>query len=211
MKIVSTVLRSSGPALFASLQLSTINTARKIIVTKSVGQLSPLPFTSLCTNCIVWTLYGAMKHDLTVFLPNASGILVGLWCAMIYQRFSNDSPYLLYAFSSVVVLAAVIFATMNRASLVGVLGCILSVLLSGSPLAVVKTVLKEKSTAALPFSTSAIMWLNSLCWLLYGILIADDLMIIGPNALGLFLSTLQMLLFLRFGFASKGNDDKSMV
>lgn len=43
------------------------------------------------------------------------------------------------------------------------------------------------------------MWINSLCWLLYGVIISNDFMIIGPNALGLLLASLQLLLFLVFG------------
>ena len=51
-----------------------------------------------------------------------------------------------------------------------------------------------------PLQSSLIMWLNSLCWLLYGVMISKDLMIIGPNLLGLLLASLQLLLFLVFGF-----------
>jgi uncharacterized protein with PQ loop repeat len=37
-----------------------------------------------------------------------------------------------------------------------------------------KTVIKDKSTAALPLFTSAAGWLNSCSWSLYGFLVAND-------------------------------------
>ena len=43
------------------------------------------------------------------------------------------------------------------------------------------------------------MWANSLCWLLYGAVVTNDIMIIGPNLVGLFLASLQLLLFVIFG------------
>jgi hypothetical protein len=77
----------------------------------------------------------------------------------------------------------------------------MSVAMSGSPLVVIQTVLKEKSTASLPFWTSFVTWLNSLSWVLYGYFVAHDNLILMPNCLGLLLGSLQMALFVRFGIA----------
>ena len=61
--------------------------------------------------------------------------------------------------------------------MVGLLGCCLAVIVMGSPLATLKTVLTDKSTASLPFWTSISGWINSLSWLAYGIIIANDPMV----------------------------------
>jgi hypothetical protein len=50
-----------------------VKTVRDIVAKKSVGDLSPLPFVSLLTNCIVWVTYGALRSDLTIMLPNITG------------------------------------------------------------------------------------------------------------------------------------------
>ena len=50
--------------------MKTVNEIKK---NQSVGELSPLPFVSLATNCIVWICYGALRGDLTVLLPNLTG------------------------------------------------------------------------------------------------------------------------------------------
>lgn len=93
---------------------------------------------------------------------------------------------------------------MNKnASKIGLIGCSLAVVLSGSPLATVGTVLKDKSTAALPFENSLSTWLNALCWFLYGTLVAHDIMIFGPNGMGLGLASIQMLMFVLYGLPPK--------
>jgi hypothetical protein len=55
--------------------LLSLKTVKEIKAKGSVGELSPLPFVSLATNCVVWVTYGALRADPTILLPNASGTL----------------------------------------------------------------------------------------------------------------------------------------
>lgn len=192
-------LRIAGPAFFLGMQGSSLNTARGILADKSVGVLSPLPFVSLFTNCIIWSYYGLLKGDPTVLVPNAIGVMSGLTCVAAYQRHSKTSPTGLYAVASAIVLLATMLATQGNCNLIGSIGCGLAVVVMGSPLATLSTVIKSKSTAAMPFTTSFMGFCNSLSWSAYGLLVAKDVMIYGPNIVGLFLSSLQMLLFAMFG------------
>lgn len=192
-------LRVAGPMFFLGMQGASLNTARGITVDKSVGALSPLPFLSLFTNCIVWSWYGFLRQDTTVLIPNAIGVLSGAACCIAYQRESKSFPTGLYAAASVVVLLASLLALQGNHQLIGSIGCALAVIVMGSPLATLNVVIKTKSTAALPFATSFMGFCNSLCWSAYGLLVANDVMIYGPNMVGLFLSSLQMALFALFG------------
>merc|ERR1711998_662155 len=69
----------------------------------------------------------------------------------------------------------------------------------GAPLAVLMTVLEEKSTRALPFMTSCVSFGNTLTWTLYGIFVANDAIIYIPNLAGLCLASFQMSLFAVYG------------
>ena len=66
-------LRIAGPAFFLGMQGSAVKTALTIMAEKSVGPLSPFPFVSLLTNCVIWSYYGMLKQDMTVLVPNAIG------------------------------------------------------------------------------------------------------------------------------------------
>ena len=198
--LFANTLRVAGPIVFTSMQLSSVQTARKIIQDKSVNNFSPLPFVSLLTNCVVWTLYGMLKADLTVLIPNFTGILAGLFGVITFHRFCKSSPNGLYLLATIIVLTASNFAYFKNPVPIGLIGCGLAVVLSGSPLATVGTVIKSKSTEALPFLNSFTTWLNALTWLLYGTLIAHDVMIYGPNLMGFILASIQMMLFVIYGF-----------
>lgn len=89
----------------------------------------------------------------------------------------------------------------------GLIGCALAVILAGSPLATLANVIKEKTTKSLSFNFTFATWMNAISWLLYGVLVANDPMIYGPNAFGLFLASIQLLLFAVYGFPndSRGN------
>jgi solute carrier family 50 protein (sugar transporter) len=194
-----TTLQFAGPMFFLSLQGSSVMTAKGIYKNRSSGDLSPLPFISLFTNSFIWSLYGFLKMDPTVLIPNGCGVFSSLYCILAFHKNAIIKPKKLYVGSIMIVLGALLLALFNKVRFIGILGCILSVLLSASPLAVLQTVIRDKSTKSLPFVTSFVIWLNSISWLLYGVLVAHDILIYGPNILGFVLASIQMTLFGMYG------------
>ena len=81
-----------------------------------------------------------------------------------------------------------------------------------SPLATMATVIKEKSTAAMPFVMSLVRpppirrpsslqatFLSASSWGAYGLLVAQDPYIYAPNILGVLAATVQLGLFAKYG------------
>ena len=130
-------------------------------------------------------------------------------CVLTYQKFTQESPVSLYIGSFLILALSTFLAIKGNWKLLGSIGCCLAVAVSGSPLATVGTVLKDKSTAALPFLTSFTTWMNAFSWSLYGVLIANDPMIYGPNLLGLALASIQMSLFVLFGLPPAATTSKT--
>jgi len=75
-------------------------------------------------------------------------------------------------------------------------------LMFGGPLASIKTVLKERSAAALPPAFVLSSAATCSLWSAYGILILKDPFIFGPNMLGLAASLTQLGLIAKFGTGS---------
>eukprot|EP00730_Choanoeca_flexa_P008707 TRINITY_DN12526_c0_g1_i1.p2 TRINITY_DN12526_c0_g1~~TRINITY_DN12526_c0_g1_i1.p2 ORF type:complete len:295 (+),score=61.05 TRINITY_DN12526_c0_g1_i1:2292-3176(+) len=202
---VVTFLQTAGPAAFFFLQLSGSAAVRQIIKDKSTGDMSLLPFISLFTNCVVWSWYGHLIDDSTVFLPNFSGVGFGLVYTAVYLRYATRSqlPMLLGsgALVSSVSAAAMMLPADQVAPYIGYLGNAVAVVLMTSPLAVMKTVLEQKSTKAMPFPQSLATFCSATCWAGYGILVAGDPLIWFPNVLGTVAATVQLGLFARFGIA----------
>lgn len=197
------VLRVLGPGLSLGMQVSTLVTAYQIYKSRSVGQLSSLPFLTLFVNSYAWTLYGYFKQDTAIYIPNGTGALVGLLSQIAFHAYSKEKPHSWYVMSAALVFMITVFALLGSESALGMSGCVLSILVTASPLAVIRTVIQEKSTAALPFATSLIMFVSSASWSTYGWLIVDDPLIYFPNLLSTALTVFQLALFVVYGRSSK--------
>lgn len=201
--LFASVLTVAPPLAFFSLQLSGLKTVREIKRTGAVGALDPLPFVSLYTNCLVWSLYGGLLGDLTVLLPNLTGAMFGLYYTSVYRRYAERSLLPYYAGSGAIVggvgLAALTMQPASAATVIGLTGCTLAVILMASPLATMRTVIASRNTSSMPFATSVAGFLNASSWAAYGLLVANDPMIYAPNLLGLAASSVGLGLFARYG------------
>jgi solute carrier family 50 protein (sugar transporter) len=136
-----------------------------------------IPFASLLVNCCIWSFYGLLKNDTTVLFPNGLGIFTGGFCFSVYKLYGNKKDFLSNTVvGGLILLAFYLYASGDPESL-GMIGCVNAVLLMGSPLATLSTVIREKNTATMPFTTSLMAWGNAVSWSLYGVLIAHDAMV----------------------------------
>ena len=92
---------------------------------------------------------------------------------------------------------------MSNTVVLGSIGSALAVATSGSPLAVIRTVIRDETTDAMPFKTSFFFFLNAISWLCYGLFVSNDIMVYGPNALGLVLASVQMAMYIKYGMPGK--------
>lgn len=199
-----TVLRYLGPLFFMAMQVSALATAARIYQSRAVGSLSVFPFLSMWTNSFLWSLYGYLVGDYTVLVPNFTGALTGLVTSVVFHVHADEEQYerenkRYYVLAGSISLFGLVSAAYGNSSIIGTAGVVMCVVLMGSPLIVLRTVLLEKSCAAMPFWTSLTIWLNTLAWSLYGIFDAKDFNIYFPNLCGLFLGSVQMSMYLWFG------------
>jgi uncharacterized protein with PQ loop repeat len=212
------ILSLLGPLFFIAVQFSSILATLEIIRRRNVGKLAALPFVSLFTNCYIWTLYGILRNDHSILLPNGLGNFVGAFCMIVYHQNTPVKPLKEYTIGFLIsLLCSLLYLSNNPANnfgeiWIGRIGCILSIILSGSPLASIQTVIREKSTASLPFVLSHVLWANNLSWILYGYLVANDIYIYGPNMLSFTLSSIQVGLFWLYpAHGLNSGSDKSAV
>jgi uncharacterized protein with PQ loop repeat len=154
--------------------------AWRILTNKSVGSLSPLPFASLFANCLIWMYYGFLINDSVVYFPNMVGATIGMFCIFAYEAISTQSNIIVYSLVAVVTLLATTYAYLEDAKTLGILGVGIAALMTVAPLASLGTIMKERSTAAMPLIPSIMAFCNALSWTLYGVLVAHDFMV-APN------------------------------
>eukprot|EP00470_Lotharella_oceanica_P003742 CAMPEP_0170170788 /NCGR_PEP_ID=MMETSP0040_2-20121228/3812_1 /TAXON_ID=641309 /ORGANISM="Lotharella oceanica, Strain CCMP622" /LENGTH=272 /DNA_ID=CAMNT_0010410417 /DNA_START=86 /DNA_END=904 /DNA_ORIENTATION=- len=195
------VLAVTPPLFYFYLQTSGIATCNKIKESGTTGDFSPAQFVSLYTNGTVWVIYGALAQDMTVLIPNATAVGFGLYYTSVFAKYHPESMMKWYAGSAAIIAGSAAAATLpNGLDIVGWTGCVMAVILLSSPLAVVGKVIKDKSTAALPFGPSLAGFLNASTWAAYGSLVAMDPYIYAPNGLGMAACAIQLSLFGIYGF-----------
>lgn len=201
------LLAVAGPIFFMSMQLSYLQTAVKIVTKRSDCQLSPIPFVSLVTNCTVMSLYAFLRSNATIFVPNFSGLITGIVCTCAFQTYTSDVKKEIFLIAGSVLVLAAYLTAIGAAYPLGLVGVCLSVILMGSPLATLATVIRQKSTNSLPFATSVATFFNALSWSLYGLLEANDAIVYVPNLIGLFLACIQLSLFVVYGMPSEAVEE----
>jgi len=178
---------------------------------KTTGKLSGLAPASMAVNCTLWSTYGFLvAHgtsqicDWTITLPNLSGLALGCVYSYFYQKYCPPG-----AFNKYLLGGGAVFLTLGGASAVldplmlkdavGYTAAAAAVVLMASPLATIKTVIEEKSTAALPLIPSIAVLCNASTWTCYGLLVVHDPVIWVPNGLGLTAGLVQMGCYATYG------------
>ena len=131
-------------------------------------------------------------------------MLFGLYYTNEYRKYAPAGSMTKYYLGAAGVVAAVTgmaltLPTAAAAQYIGLTGCALAVILMASPLATLKTVIATKNTSAMPFATSLATFMNAASWTGYGVLVAHDPIVWGPNVLGLAAACVQMGLFAKYG------------
>lgn len=193
------VLEFAGPVVFCYFLLSTASSGVTIMQEKTTKSLSPVPFVTLFASCFLWSVYGLMRADNTIFIPNVIGTVVSGWCVFIFGRYASKIAWEVHTAALVVLLLTFHLYQQGDVDTLGTFGCILSILVTAAPLATISTVLKDKSTASLPpFGTIFAMFMNSVSWTLYGAVVAEDANVWIPNLLGLSIALVLLSLFVVF-------------
>lgn len=145
--------------------------------------------------------WSTLKSHYAAGCVQPSSVLNRLMLMLKYMMLSARSGLM-----SIVTMALAFFRPFDTAAnpirsyeMCGQIGVVSSVLLSVGPGATILKVLKTGNTSSMPFYQSLLAWLNNIGWTSYGWFVSRDPLAWGPNLLGLFFTTCQMLAFAMYG------------
>ena len=200
---------SVSPGLAAQvLFLSPMQAMKQFREAGTTGDVSVMPYAAMAANGAAWCTYGALGSDLAIMLPNASGLVFGLYyCQQFYTYRDPNAMVLPYfgggaAFAALAVGAAATMPALAAKTVIGYAGCTLTALMFYGPLASINTVLRDRSAASLPLAFTLASTANCTLWTSYGALVIHDPFVFGPNGVGLCFSFVQLGLIARFGTAA---------
>eukprot|EP00286_Rhodomonas_abbreviata_P025470 CAMPEP_0181300524 /NCGR_PEP_ID=MMETSP1101-20121128/6935_1 /TAXON_ID=46948 /ORGANISM="Rhodomonas abbreviata, Strain Caron Lab Isolate" /LENGTH=214 /DNA_ID=CAMNT_0023405765 /DNA_START=178 /DNA_END=822 /DNA_ORIENTATION=+ len=171
----------------------------------TTGKATPLPFSAMVVGGFLWSLYGHLTSDMTLIAPNVTTIGFGCYYLFTFRRYRHPQTSLsLHILGAITVIFSVFAAALalereDAVDMIGQIGCVQQVVMFSGPLAVIKTVLREKNTAAMSAWFTVATFLSCSVWSLYGLMVTNDVYIWGPNAVGLLAAAAQIFLFLKFG------------
>jgi len=202
MSATTVAMIANAPKVaFAMMLTAPIITCRQIWKDQSVGDLSAFPFVSLIGNCGVWTTYGFICSDPTIYQANLAGFIAGCIFTAVYTK-NGSIPMQHWAFAGGMnALAAGCAFGLDAdtaLTILGTAGAGTAMILLSSPLVAIKTVIANGESSSMPWQTSAAMFLNASAWAFFGITVANDLFVWVPNGFGAAAGIVQLAVIAKY-------------
>ncbi|CAJ0947803.1 unnamed protein product, partial [Mesorhabditis belari] len=174
----------------------------KIWKRSGTKDISGMPFIMGLIGASFWLIYGFLRSDSTMIAVNVVGSSLFFGYSIFYLVMSKPRTsfaiQLLFSISLVsLMVVLVVHYGLKMKMFLGVVCMTFNIACFASPLAGMRVVLRTRCTDTLPLPMCMANLAVSSQWLLYGILI-NDIYVIIPNACGVFLSFIQLSLFLIF-------------
>lgn len=211
--LIEKICTVSTIALF----LTGIQICNRIYRMRSTGDISGFPFVATLINCTLWLLYGLVKNNSTILMVNFIGASLQLMYALFFLRYTSDQQHYIrsIAFAGIFLATVAVylqyFLTEDSVAIqhAGVIASVATVIMFGSPLASLRSVIEKESTESLSFPLCLANLIVPIEWVLYGILINDKFVQV-PNFLGAILGFIQVALFFKYprlsGLAPKASN-----
>ncbi|KAL5075605.1 hypothetical protein RYX36_014589, partial [Vicia faba] len=157
-------------------------TFKRIIVNKSTEQFLGIPYVMTLLDCLLSVWYGlpfVSPHNILVSTINGTGAVIEIIYILIFILFAPKkekikifglfamvlSVFLIVVFVSLFVLHGTL-----RKIFSGSVAAIFSVIMYGSPLSIMRLVIKSKSVEFMPFFLSLFVFLCGTSWFIFGLL-----------------------------------------
>ncbi|XP_057442789.1 bidirectional sugar transporter SWEET1-like [Lotus japonicus] len=204
-----------GNATGLFLFLAPIITFKRIVMNKSTEQFSGIPYIMTLLNCLLSAWYGlpfVSPHNILVTIINGTGAGIEVIYVFTFILFApkKEKAKILGLFVAVTGLfSVVVFVSLfalhgnSRKLFCGFAAAIFSIVMYGSPLSIMRLVIKTKSVEFMPFFLSLFVFLCGTSWFIFGLLGRDPFLFV-PNGVGSLLGTMQLILY----FIYRGNNKR---
>jgi solute carrier family 50 protein (sugar transporter) len=203
-----TLCGQAAPIASLALFMAPLPTIQQIKKDRRVGDLPLLPYSTMTTSAFLWTTYGILKKEPSVYVTNLFGLVLALYYFFQFVRFAPmRSPTLpgskkqhIAGSASIVIAASLLYFSglPTAVNVIGLSAVAICLAMFGSPLAALQTVIKTKSAKSIPLPFTLASLINCFCWTVFGIFRMKDPNIYVTNTIGLFFAVVQLVLKLKY-------------
>lgn len=205
--------------------LAPMITFKRILLNKSTEQFSGIPYVMTLLNCLLSAWYGlpfVSPNNILVSVVNGTGAVIESVYVLMFLIFAPKKEKVkifgilmiaLALFGTVALVSVLALHHNKRKVFCGFATAIFSVIMYGSPLSVMRMVIKTQSVEYMPFFLSLFSFLCGTSWFIYGLL-GNDPFVASSNGFGSLLGILQLILYATYcrnkGQAKKTADGSSL-
>ena len=196
---------------------------------KDLGDLNPFPFALIMNSQLGWTIYGAVQSDVYIFFSSAPPFVLGAVLCMtaihVLERGVQHEKreklmrlrleYVMFAsvtyWLTVIFIISIVMKNADKATaalIVGISSDISGLIYYGAPLATVAEVIRTKDSSSLFVPGIAISAINCILWFFYGLLGVQSALIYVPNAIGIILCLVELVVRGIYPANSKSFEEK---
>ena len=164
-------------------------------------------------NCFCWYIYGDMIFSDQIKMCNLIGAISSLVLICIYLAY-EVRKYTVDAILNALIIITGSYAVYRGLTIIidddAIIGKICnctSLIVFLSPIQLIIRVIKEKNYNLIPIYTAWVSLASTSCWVTYGAFITD-LYVIFPNAIGILLAIIQIIVFLNYKRKYPGIGDR---
>ncbi|KAI3513501.1 hypothetical protein L2E82_26681 [Cichorium intybus] len=221
VSILHTIFGVFGDATGLFLFLAPTITFKRIMTNKSTEQFSGIPYPMTLLNCLLSAWYGLpfiSKNNTLVTVINGTGAVIETIYVLIFILYAPKKEkakvlglvtFVLAAFSTVALVSVFALHGKTRRYFCGFAAAIFSVIMYGSPLSIMRTVIRTKSVEFMPFFLSLFVFLCGTSWFVFGLL-GNDPFVYVCNGFGSVLGALQLILYSIYR-KNKGQKDEKLT
>ncbi|KAL8134377.1 hypothetical protein AgCh_009414 [Apium graveolens] len=201
-------------------------TFKRIILNKSTEQFSGIPYLMTMLNCALSAWYGmpfVSSNNILVSALNGTGAGIEAIYVLIFLIYAPKKEklkilgiltFVLTVFCTIAFISIFVLHHQKRKIFCGLAAAIFSVIMYGSPLSVMRLVIRTRSVEYMPFLLSLFSFLCGTSWCIFGLL-GEDLFVAIPNGVGGGLGIVQLILYAIYyngkgKLASSTKDEPSM-
>jgi len=154
------------------------------------------------------TIYGLVISSFSLIFVNGINLVLSAYCVLVFYSFTIEQKQKKWIqvmlISASCAMLAVLFHACSQLELplrrveLGIINNCITIFLFASPLSTVKMVIQTRNAISIPKVFSILSFCTSLAWFSYGFLI-NDFFVMLPNAIGMMLTVLQLVLIFSFG------------
>lgn len=211
MDALQSVLAVTSTILALILSASPYKTLTQIKQKGSTAGFQFAPFFGILLNNLFAGLYGLYILNNTVILVSTISGSTSLYFVYLYYSYSQEEKekqsirvQVLCAFVGLFALAYHTFYTAGESARAqaGLVSNAITIYMYFAPLSTMATVIRTKDATSIPTTLSVASLCCSLSWFLYGFTL-DDIFVMIPNVFGVFFSSIQLLLVMKYGNSQK--------